>query len=169
MQHNAEPKLFCSKFRLNIIGRDEIVCCHQCHQTKPQGLTRFLFVFSTRAPSDNLRCRIYVFERVKLFNEFRFYVAKKLQISLLKGQLKDLQPGKRDPLRFRKGYFLTFLQLLVLKRITCQFRMSKWFGWMFSEDDVQLAISEIKIPFTKIFGHLNFQLRYPNGLNSSRS
>ena len=33
---------------------------------------------------------------------------------------------------------------------------------------VQLAISEMKIPFPKIFGHFNFHLRFPNRSNSSR-
>ena len=32
---------------------------------------------------------------------------------------------------------------------------------------VQLAISEMKISFSKILGHFNFQLRYPNRSNSS--
>ena len=38
-------------------------------------------------------------------------VAKQLQFSLLKHRLKDSQPGKSSPLRFRKGYFCTFWHL----------------------------------------------------------
>lgn len=98
-----------------------------------------------------------------------FYAAKQVQISLLEHQLiiKDWQPRNSSPLRFRKGYFLIFLQLLALKKVTWQFRMSKWLGWKFSEDNVQLTISDMKISFSTIFGHFNFQPRYPNRLNSS--
>ena len=71
---------------------------------------------------------------------------------------KDSQPGKSSPLRFRKGYFC----YLALEKVTKQFQMSKWFGWKCLEGKVQLAISEMKILFPKIFGHFNFQLRYPN-------
>ena len=38
----------------------------------------------------------------------------------------------------------------------------------FLEGNVQLAISEMKISFPKIYGHFkSFQLRYPNRSNSS--
>lgn len=96
-----------------------------------------------------------------------FYAAKQVQISLLKHQLKDWQPRNSSPLRFRKGYFWIFRQLLALKKVTWQFRMSKWLAWKFSKDNVQVAISEMKISFSTIFGHFNFHPRYPNRLNSS--
>ena len=91
---------------------------------------------------------------------------QQLQISLLKHQLKDWQQGKSSSLRFRMGYFLIFLQL-ALEKVTWQFRMSKWLRWKFSEDNVQRAISEMKISFSTVFGPFSFQLRYPNRSNSS--
>ena len=45
--------------------------------------------------------------------------------------------------------------------------MSKWVVGKFLEGNVQLAIFEMKISFPKIFGHFNFQLRYPNRSDSS--
>ena len=71
--------------------------------------------------------------------------------SLTRGQ------GKLVPW-FSEGILLQFL---AVKRITWQFRMCKWFAGKFLEGNVQLAISEMKISFPKIFGNFNFQLRYP--------
>ena len=40
--------------------------------------------------------------------------------------------------------------------------------WKVLRGNIQLAISEMKISFPNVFGHFNFQLRYPNRSNSCR-
>lgn len=69
----------------------------------------------------------------------------------------------------KEKYFLIFLKLFELKKVTQQFRMSKWFDWKFLEGYVHSACNFfIKISFPKLYGHFKFQSRYPNRSNSSR-
>lgn len=46
---------------------------------------------------------------------------------------KRLATREKLSLTFSKGIFLVFLKLFALKKVTKQFRMSKWFDWKFLE------------------------------------